>query len=309
MILARNSQYPGRCSRHIVSESVIADFVGQFNSEVASRSDPIKGRVVLSQKRLVLAAGEDDKLTIPLDSIFDIAIGQVPPDLGDFFQSTVTVAFERNGKRLVAAVEADDEKIEKFGTVLFKAIINGTETTVKERARVGGRVTDEGFKRANLFLKPGSVEFRRSDGSFVIQLETVSDFERTTREIGGADRPVLVVRHMMDGTAVTTEAALATSRKMSILGRYLRREYSELMEELRKIELTKGKKEVLVAIYSTGDMEGMPLASILGKDSSEVSMLLADLEEDGLIQDGADGPTLTPTGQVVASRHLEDVNA
>jgi len=292
-----------------MSESVIADFVGQFNSEVASRSDPIKGRVVLSQKRLVLAASEDDKLTIPLESIFDIAVGQVPPDLGNFFRSTVTIAFERNGKRLVAAVEADDEKIEKFGTVLFKAIINGTETTVKERARIGGRVTDEQFKRARLFLKPATVEFRRDDGSFIVDLKTVSDFERTSREISGASRPVLVVRHMQDGTAVTTEAALASSRKMSILGRYLRREYSELMDELANVELTKGKKEVLVAIYSTGDMAGMPLASILGKDSSEVSMLLQDLSEDGLIQDGADGPTLTPTGQVVASRHLEDVNA
>jgi helix-turn-helix protein len=292
-----------------MSESVIADFVCQFNSEVASRSDPIKGRVVLSQKRLVLAASEDDKLTIPLDSVFDIAIGQVPPDLGDFFRSTVTVAFQRNGQRLVAAVEADDEKIEKFGTVLFKAIINGTETTVKERARVGGRVTDEEFKRARLFLTPGAVEFRRDDGSFTIDLTTVSDFERSTRDINGTARPVLEVRHMQDGTAVTTLAALGSSREMAILGRYLRREYSELMEQLEQIELTKGKKEVLVAIYSTGDMDGMPLASILGKDSSEVSMLLQDLEDDGLIQDGDDGPTLTPTGQVVASRHLEDVNA
>lgn len=292
-----------------MSESVIADFVGQFNSEVASRSDPIKGRVVLSQKRLVLAASEDDKLTIPLESIFDIAIGQVPADLGNFFKSTVTIAFEKNGKRLVAAIEADDEKIQKFGTVLFKAIINGTETTVRERARVGGRVTDEGFKRARLFLKPGSVEFRREDGSFVVELQAVSDFDRTKREIYGADRPVLVVRHMMDGTAVTTEAALASTRKMSILGRYLRREYSELMEQIQKIELTKGKKEVLVAIYSTGDMDGMPLASILGTDSAEVSMLLSDLADDGLIQDGADGPTLTPAGQVVASQYLEDINA
>lgn len=292
-----------------MSESVIADFVGKFNSEVASRGDPIKGRVVLSQKRLVLAASETDKLTIPLESIFDIAIGQVPPDLGDFFDSTVTVAFERNGQRLIAAVEADNEKIEKFGTVLFKAVVNGTETTVKERARVGGRVTDESFKTARLFLTAGTVEFRRNDGAFTVDLKTVSDFERNTREIGGAKRPVLTVRHMKDGTAMTTQAALASGRKMSILGRYLRREYSELMEELRNVELTKDKKEVLVAMYSTGDMDGMPLASILGKDSSQVSMILQDLSEDGLIQDGGDGPALTPTGKVVASRHLEDVNA
>jgi len=292
-----------------MSESVIADFVGQFNSEAAGRPDPTKGRIVLSQKRLVLAASEDDKLTIPLDSIFDISIGQVPPDLGDFFESTVTIAFQRNGQRIVAAIEADNEKIEKFSTVLFKAVINGTETTVKERARVGGRVTDDPFQNARLYLTPGTVEFRRGDDTFAIDLTTVSDFDRMTRDIGGTSRPVLSVRHMQDGTAVTTLAALASNRKMSILGRYLRREYSELMEELKNVELTTDKKEVLVAMYSTGDMDGMPLASILGKDSSQVSMLLQDLEADGLIQDSADGPTLTPTGKVVASRHLEDVNA
>ncbi len=96
---------------------------------------------------------------------------------------------------------------------------------------------------------------------------------------------------------------------MSVLGRYLRREYAELMEEIEDVDLTKDKKEVLVAMYSTGDMDGMPLASILGKDSSQVSMILQDLAADGLVQDGSDGPTLTPTGKVVASRHLEDVNA
>jgi len=292
-----------------MSESVIADFVGQFNSEVAKRNEPINGRIILSQKRLVLAASEDDKLTIPLDDIFDIAIGQVPPDLGDFFASTVTVAFEHGGKRVVAAVEADNEKIEKFSTVLFKAVINGTRTTVRERARVGGRVTDEPFETAQLFLTPGTVEFRRGDDTFAIDLETVSDFDRTSREISGASRPVLVVRHMQDGTAITSMAAVPSKRKLAILGRYLRREYSELMEELKNVDLTQDKKEVLVAMYSTGDMDGMPLASILGKDSSQVSMILQDLGDDGLVQDGSDGPTLTPKGEIVASRHLEDVNA
>ncbi|MFB6308639.1 MAG: CheF family chemotaxis protein [Haloarculaceae archaeon] len=292
-----------------MSESVIADFVGKFNSEVASRADPIRGRVILSEKRLVLAANENDKLTIPLSSIFDIAVGHVPPDLGDFFDSTVTVAFERGNHRLVAAIEADDEKIQKFSNVLFKAILNGTETTVKQRARIGGRVTDEEFETAGLFLQPGAVEFRGADGTFTVDLETVTDFERSTREIAGSDRPVLAFRHMKGGTAITTLAAIPSPRKMSILGRYLRREYSDLMQELQDIELTNDKKQVLVAIYSAGDMEGIPLAKIVGADASEVTMLLNDLKDDGLIQDGDGGPTLTPKGEIVASRHLEDVNS
>jgi helix-turn-helix protein len=240
--------------------------------------------------------------------MFDVVIGQVPDDLGDFFNSTVTIAFEKQGRRLVAAVEADDEKVEKFGTLLYKAILNGTETTVKQRDRVGGRVTDETFVTARLFLAPGTVEFRREDSTFEIDLETVSDFRRTEREIAGARRPVLSVRHMQNGQAMTTLAALPSQRKMSILGRYLRREYTELIEQLKNVDLTKDKKEVLVALYSTGDMDGMPLAGILGTDASHVSMLLQDLDDDGLVQDAADGPSLTPKGKLVASRHLEDVN-
>jgi len=293
-----------------MSESVIADFVGNFNAEVMATTEPVKGRVLLSQKRLVLAANENDKFTIPLSSIFDIAVGHIPPDLGDFFDSTVTVAFERGQDRYVAVVEAEDEKISKFSTVLFKAVLNGTETTVKERARVGGRVTDEAFSTARLFVEDGTVEFRSSGGaSFTIGLETVTDFRRTTREIGGSDRPTLTFRHMMDGTAVTTMAAMASARKMSILGRYLRLEYSDLMEDLQEIELTNDKTEILVAIYSTGDMEGMSLADILGVDGSQVTMLLQDLKEDGLVQDSPGGPKLTPKGEVVASRYLEDVNS
>lgn len=291
-----------------MSESIIADFVGKFNAEVLTRAEPVKGRVLLSRKRLVLAANADSKLTIPLSAIFDIAVGHVPPGLGDFFDSTVTIAFERGDARHVAVVEADDQKISKFSTVLFKAILNGTETTVKERSRVGGRVTNEKFATAKLFLKPDVVEFRKPDSSFEVSLKTVTDFQRSGREIAGSTRPVLTFRHMKDGTAITTEAALASPRKMSILGRYLRLEYSDLMQELEDVELTSGKKEILVAMYSTGDLEGMPLANIVSAESSEVTMLLQELEEDNLLQDSADGPALTPTGEVVASRHLEDVN-
>jgi helix-turn-helix protein len=75
-----------------MSESVIADFVGQFNASVLERTEPETGRVLLSEKRLVLVT-DQGKVTIPLTDIFDVAVGHVPPDLGDFFKSTVTIAF------------------------------------------------------------------------------------------------------------------------------------------------------------------------------------------------------------------------
>jgi len=288
-----------------MSESVIADFVGTFNSEVTARTEPVKGRILLSQKRLVLAADEG-KVTIPLSSVFDVTVGQVPDDLGDFFSSTVTVAFERDDRRFVAAVESDDDKIEKFTTVLFKAILNGTDMTVKHPARVGGRVTDAEFVPAKLFLKPGTVEFRRADDTVDISLSTISDFDRLTREIGGTDRPVLAVQHMPDGQSVTTLGAMQSARKMSILGRYLRLEYSELMSELEDVTLSEEQVETLVAIYSTGD--GVSLASVLGMDGSQATMILNDLESEGLVARSGSGPKLTPKGRVVVSHHLEDVN-
>jgi helix-turn-helix protein len=81
------------------------------------------------------------------------------------------------------------------------------------------------------------------------------------------------------------------------------------MAELRDIEITKDQKEVLVALYSGAGSEGMSLANVVNKDSSEVTMLLNRLEEDELVVDSKQGTKLTPKGQVVVSNHLEDVNA
>jgi helix-turn-helix protein len=289
-----------------MSESVIADFVASFNAEHTRRGDPVKGRVLLSQKRLVLAATGAEKITIPLSSIFDVAVGHVPPDLGDFFDPTGTVTFERSNTRYVACISADEEKIDKFSTVLFKAILNGTDMTVKHPARVGGRVTGESFEPAKLFLEPQAVRFTRTDDEVEVSLATVSDFDRLTREVNSASQSVLAVTHMPNGRSLTTLAATQSSREMSILGHYLRLEYSDLMADLENVSVSETEIETLVAIYSSGP--SVSLAAVLDRDASQVTMILNDLREDGLVVDGEEGPQLTPKGRVVVSNHLEDVN-
>ncbi|QSG09748.1 CheF family chemotaxis protein [Halapricum desulfuricans] len=290
-----------------MSESIIADFVASFNSQKSARSEPVKGRVLLSRKRLVLVA-EEGKTQIPLSSIVDVAVGQVPDELGDFFNSTVTIAFERNDRQFVAAIEADDETIEKFNSVLYKALLNGTEATVKHPARIGGRVTDAAFTPAKLFVNPRYIRFKRQDGEFTIRLATVTGFERLNREIAGATRPVLSTTHNRNGQAVVTLAALPSPRKMNILGRYLRREYREVMEGIRDVDISDVEKELLVTVYSTGDMDGIPLAGVLDAEASEVELLRSRLEQKGLLTDSEDGLQLTPAGRVVVNNHLEDVN-
>jgi helix-turn-helix protein len=292
-----------------MSESVIADFVAGFNASTVDRGEPKKGRIVLSQKRLVLAtkASSGGKVTIALSDIFDVAVGHVPPDLGDFFKSTVTIAFRKDDHRHVAAIEADDGKISKFSTVLFKALLNGTAMTVKHPERVGGRVTGESFHPARLSLKPQAVTFEGPDASFAIDLSTVTDFEQTKREIKGGLRETLQIRHMHNGQAMTSLLATDSSREMSLLGRYLRLEYSDIVEDLADIELTEDKTELLVAVYSTGD--GVSLASVLDAEPSQVTMLLNDLEADGLVTSTQSGTELTPKGRIVVSDRLESVNA
>ncbi|SDJ20678.1 HTH domain-containing protein [Halovenus aranensis] len=292
-----------------MSESVIADFVATFDSNVLRTTDPVKGRVLLSEKRLVLAVGDNDKLPVPLTSIFDVAVGQVPDELDGFFDATVTVAFRKNDKRFVAAIEAPDDKIEKFSNVLFKALLNGTDMTVKHPARVGGRVTDAEFSAAKLFLKPKQVEFRNDEETVAIRLAAVTEFDQTKRRIAGTKRPVLDVKHMPRGDAMLTQVTTDSPRKMSLLGRYLRLEYSDLMAELKDLTLTEDEKELLVAVYSGAGNKGMSLPQIIGKDPTEVTMLLNDLEDEELVVDASDGTKLTPKGQVLVNRHLEDINA
>lgn len=291
-----------------MSESIIADFVAKFNSDRLRRREPVRGRVLLSGKRLVLAVRDDDKLTIPLQSIVDIGVGQVPEELGGFFDSTVTVVFRRDDSQFVATIEGEADTIEKFSTVLFKVILNGTETTIKHPALVGGRVTSQEFVRARLLLKPGVVQFKTTDETVDIRLAAVTQFRRATHEIAGARRPVLEVRHMPRGQSMLTIAALDSPRKMSVLGRYLRLEYSELMADIRNLDLSTGEKELLVALYSGAGTASTSLAQIVDEDASRVTMLLNRLEAEDLVVDADGGTTLTPKGRVVVNRNLEDVN-
>lgn len=291
-----------------MSESVIADFVATFNAETTARGEPIKGRVLLSRKRLVLAASDAEKITIPVSAIFDVGVGHVPPDLGEFFDSTVTVAFERGGNRYVACVSADGETVDKFSTVLFKATLNDTEVTVKHPARVGGQVIDREFVAAKLAVESGRVRFDTGANPLDIRLVNVTGFDRGHREIAGADRPVLEVRHMEDGRSTMTLVGTDSSRKMSILGRYIRLEYSELMTELRDVDLSTEEKEILVALYSGAGTDGVSLPTIVDTEPQHVTLTLNRLREDGLVADTDEGTRLTPKGRVVVSNHLEDVN-
>ncbi|CQH54906.1 taxis protein CheF2 [Halobacterium hubeiense] len=286
-----------------MSESAIADFVTSFIPDTATHAEPVRGRVVMSKRRIVLAT-DSDRVTIPLEGVFDVQHEAAPGDLAEFFDDTVTVAYERDGDRHVAVIEGAGDTVERFVILVFKGLLNGSKVHVKHPARRGGCVTDQPFESAKLFVSPGTVEFRGAADA-EIDVSTVTHFERVERELGGTTRPLLSVRHMGATGAVTTELALDSGRKMNLLGRFIRLRYTHLKQELADVELTSEEIEALVAIYSSGPNAN--LATVLGVDASRLTMFLNDLIDKDLVRDD-DGVHLTSMGRAAVSEHIEDVN-
>lgn len=290
-----------------MGKSALADFVGTFNAEVGEWDDHQEGRVLLGANQLVLAASKDDKISIPLADIFDINLGSAPRLFDPFPGTPMTIAHDSSQGRVVAAVSGDRATMEKFSSVLFKAVLNGDTVVVKHPARRGGRVTDAEYEPGRLSLGGGGVHFELGPETVSIEPSAVTAFDREKRLVNGTERPLFVVRHMQDGTALTTHAATDSARTLSLLGRYLRRQYDELMSSLQGISLREEEVETLVTIYSTEGMD-VSLSAVVDANPRQVRTLLQSLGSHGLVRPTDSGPQLTTKGQVVVNHYMERVN-
>jgi len=290
-----------------MAQATLADFAGTFNAETADWDGHTEGRVLLNQGQLVLAASRDDKTAIPLSAVFDINFDSLPGVFDPVPGTPLTIAYRKGGQRSVAVVGSEESTARKFYTVLFKAVLNGTEVVIKHPARRGGRVTNMPFHSGELSLSQGGVRFTTDGASVRIDPSAVTSFDRESREVNGSPRPVFVVRSMQDGTAVTTIAATDSPRRLSLLGRYLRRHYDELLSSLAGISLSEREVEVLVTIYSTDGGNEM-LTGVLEASPNQVKQLLQSLGRRSLVRPTGDGPELTTRGQVVVNHYMERVN-
>ena len=289
-----------------MDESVVADFVGRIHTPDIGTDEPVSGRVLLSQRRLVLATN-DNRTTIPLAKVFDVAVGTVPGDLTSFFSDTVTIAYDDGGSRRTAVVEGESDHMERFTTVLFKALLRNVTVTVRHPAKVGGRVTDAPEGTARIQLAPGEIGFVDCPEPFTVDLSTVTDYNRTTRTLGGKSRPALVFRHVPQTQALTSIATVPNERTLNILGRYIKLEYGEVMAEVEELDPTDEQLEILVSIYSAGGEAG--ISDIVTGEAARTNMVLESLREQELVVDGDEGTALTRKGQMVVSSYMESVNA
>jgi helix-turn-helix protein len=293
-------------------ESLVVDFVANF---VAGGNDasfePVKGRVLMSNRRLVLATS-DTRTVIPIRAMYDIAVGQVPPDVEEFFDFTVMVGYTNGEQRRTTVIGGSRETIERFSLLLFRAALNGSKSVVTHPAKVGGRVMDSPRRRARIHLEADAVVFpdNESLGSgeepFEIDLATVIFFEVIERTIDDEKRLVLSVQHVVDGQTVTTEVSLGSRRKMNILGRYLRQMYFYIKTEAEDVSVSESELEVLVGLYSTGGEAD--LAALLEIDEAELDARLESLADDELIEGDRSSPSLTSKGRFLVNDEIEGVN-
>jgi helix-turn-helix protein len=289
-----------------MKESVVADFVGRVHTADLGSEDPVTGRILLSQRRLVLAT-DGTKTTVPLADVFDVAVGTVPGDLQSFFSDSVTVAYDGDDRRHTALVEGEPDDMEQFTRLLFKALLRNVTVTVRHPAKVGGRVTDATDHTASVTLSPGAIGFTNCPEPFRVTLSTVIDYKRTGRTLSGTKRPALVFRHVPDTQTVTSIATVPDERTLNVLGRYIKLEYDEAMDDLESFDPTEEQLEVLVSIYSAGGEAN--IAEIVTGDVTQTSMVLDQLREAELVVDGDTGAALTRKGQMIATSYLESVNA
>ena len=289
-----------------MEESVVADFVGRVHAANLESDESVTGRVLLSQRRLVLAT-DDGKETIPLSAVFDVVVGSVPGDLRSFFNESVTIAYERDGSRRAALVEGEPDDMDRFVRLLFKTLLRNVTVTVRHPAKVGGRVTDATDHRASVSVSPGSIRFSNCPDPFTVELSSVIDYERTDRTVGGKKRPALVFEHVVDDRTVTSITTVPNERALNILGRYIKIEYDDVMDDLDSFDPTEEQLEILVSIYSAGGEAN--IADVVTGDVTQTSMILDTLREERLVADGDSGTTLTRKGQMVVSTYLESVNA
>ena len=290
-----------------MTESAVADFLARYRLDPADGSgdEPRKCRVVMSERRIVVAR-DDDRLTVPLSAVVDVVVGNVPADVRELYDDTVTVAYETGeaGVRTLL-LEAGNETMTRFVDVLFKCLLNGTGAVVEHPAKVGGRVTGVEATPAKLSVGSKAVDVATPEGEFTIDITTVVDYDRAKRSPRGVERPSLEVTHADGADVVTTLLAPDTARAVNLLGRYLNIEYTQLRRAVQDVSLEAAETRALVAVYASGDVD---LPELLDGDAARASAVLESLREKDLVAGGDDGLSLTSAGRVLAIQRLEDVD-
>ncbi|XGI83128.1 CheF family chemotaxis protein [Halorutilales archaeon Cl-col2-1] len=289
-------------------EKKLADFMGEYvaGSDLGNADlDFDKARILLSNRRLVVA-GKDDRTTVPLKSVLDVGKSNLPPSVQDYMSNAISVGYrsKEDGRQRSVIIRGDEERLEKLRDLLYKAILNSAEVYIQHPAKVSGRVMGADWKKSKIIVKRDSI---KAKGVTEIDLTTVQDAEISEREIKNSKKTVIGIRHTTDRGIVTTRIYVPDRRHLNILGRYLRKEYQEIVKEVEDISLSESEKRIIVALFSGATEDQLPM--VLEEEASEVRRLVNGLIDKEILMESDDGLELTSKGKVFSNRNIEEVNA
>ncbi|MFC4551471.1 MULTISPECIES: CheF family chemotaxis protein [Halorussus] len=260
-------------------EYKITDTQGKFLQVVKKGrklNDPdwTSGRILLSNKRLVLA-GNEGKRSIPLSDVNGIKgrydVNQAVTSVSDY----LSIEFGRNVVLLSTSVDIDE-----FETDVYGALLNQQMILTKHPAVEGGVVQNTDWEKARIKISEGMVNVAIASGTFVgIELDDIGGVDRGTRTVKGEQRTVLEVEHTQGDTSVQTYISGQT-RRCSLLETLLRKG-----ERKSKggVELSEVEKEVLMALYS--GVSSFEIPDFLGMDVDEVESIFERLIEVDVLEE------------------------
>ena len=259
-------------------ETKLADQRGKFTQVVKDgRKVPdlewIAGRILLSNKRLILASNEG-KRTIPLKKVAGI---KSRTDAAKPLAKVSNYLSLQVGNDVTLVAPQNHEAFEQH---LFGALLDQQLVLIKHPAVEGGVVQSVDWSKGRLTVEEGEVALAIVSGEFVeIEIDDVGTVAEQDTEVRGEERLVIEVEHTVEGTAVETHIS-GPRRKVNILAALLRKGEQKNTTD---VELTDEENEVLMALYS--GVSPFQIPDFVGMDVDRVEDIYDQLVEEGILEE------------------------
>lgn len=283
-------------------ERIVADFVANFVAGDGTHREPVSGRVLMSDRRLVLVTGAW-RTVIPLSGVVDVSTSAVPENVKTLFDDALLLRYRRasDASPSVVVVGADLATIDRFARLLYRSLVGGGSVSVRHPATTGGVAAAKDWAAGTLTCTPDRVTVTLGGGGDLhVELPNVVGVGVVTRRVDDGRERVLAVNHRVRGTVVATELHCRVERHATLLSRLFRTAIRGPRGEAYREGPTVDDRRLLLSLHALGgDATPASLAAALGETEAAVEALLADARERRLVDGDTEGPGPTHAGLVL----------
>ncbi len=279
-------------------------------SDIAN-GQPLNCRILVGPEKLVIVRDDDsmsnEHAEIELSTVVDQSVNHIPKQCANIIDTAVTIAYDDGDGRKMAVMELAGNEKRNMSSTLFELTLEDCPVVITHPAAEGGRVTDAEPTEGTLSIGTNSLSVSSETGDwFTIVLSGVMDVKISKQRLDGNRIRSLSIQHSDDTPPViTTIIGAPDDQQHKLLTRFLKQRYRERKRKVDQMTLSEAEKEVLVALFSTGDQ--IDISMVIDKDAKELQQIITSLRKQNLVRVN-DGTTLTGLGNVVVNEKIEDVN-